>query len=77
MHFQDTDAERAILLQQGEEVTPLIHADKNQEGVERDGGKGVRSHAIRLARRARDGNDGDAGGEMGAGLAEVRCGNRS
>lgn len=77
MLFQDTDAECAVLLQQGEEVAPPIHADKNKEWVERDGGKGVRGHAIRLARRARDGNDGDAGSEMGAGLAEVRYGDRS
>lgn len=58
-------------------MAALVHANKGEERVERNGSKGIGGHSVSLAWPASDGNDSDAGGELAECMAEVRCGERS
>ena len=68
--FEDADAETFFLFEKTQHFGALVDANKNERGLERDGGEGVGGHAVDLAGLALDGNHGDAGGEMAEGFAK-------
>ena len=68
MLFQDVDAEEAVLLEKRQEMAALVHADKSEEGIERDRCERVCGHTVGLRGRLigvpRDSDNSDAGGEL-------------
>ena len=70
---QNADAEAAVRFQEGKKTGIVIHADEDEQRVQRNRGEGVGGHAVNLAGFAFDGDDGDAGGE-GAGDAAKQHG---
>lgn len=77
MFLQNADAKKTVLFEKREEMAALIHANKREERVERDGREGIGGHAIGRAGGPSDGDDGNAGCEVGASLSEVGGGKRS
>lgn len=77
MCFQNADAKKTVLFEKREEVAALVHANERQERIERDRREGIGGHAIGRTGGTSDGDDGDAGGEVCAGLSEVGDGKRS
>ena len=68
--FEDADAKMFFFFEQREHFRAMVDTNENQHGIERDGGKGVGSHAVDFAGLALDGDHGDAGGEMAEGFTE-------
>jgi hypothetical protein len=71
MFLQDADAKKTVLFEKREEVAALVYTNEDEEWIEGDGRKRIGGHAIGRAGGTSDGDDGDAGGKVGASLSEV------
>ena len=70
--FQNADAKTFFLLEQGKQFRAVVHADRNQHRMERDGSKRVGGHAVHETGPALDGYHGYAGGKLAEGFAEFQ-----
>jgi len=68
--FEDADAEAAALIEDREHLRALGDAYEREKWFERDGGEGVCGHAMDAAGGTLGGDDGNAGGEIAASVAE-------
>src|ERR1700687_3770694 len=68
--FQNVDAETALGLEKRQQTGVLVYANKNQQGIEGNGGERIRGHAVNLTRFSFDGEDGNSGGETAHDTAE-------
>ena len=69
--FENADAKAAALINEASHLRGFRDADKHEQRVERDGREGVRGHTMDNAGGALCRDDGDAGGEIAAGVAEI------
>lgn len=72
---EEIDAEEFMFLDERVSFGTSVDADEDLEGFEGDGGEGVGGHAMDarvggMLMFAHDGEDGDAGGELGQGFAK-------
>jgi hypothetical protein len=72
--LQDVHAEALLPLHKRQQLRVLVHADQNQQRVQRNGCEGVRSHAVHAAWRALCGDYRDSGGELAERKAKLRSG---
>jgi hypothetical protein len=75
--LENADAKAALRFQEGKQAGFLINADQDKQWVERDGGEGVRGHAMDLPGSAFRGDDGNAGGKAAHDAAKEIRGERS
>ena len=75
--LEDADAEMFPLLEERKDLRAVVDTNENQQGVERNGGKGVGGHALNFSGLVLDGDDGHAGGKLAERFAKFQSRERS
>ena len=75
--LEDADAEMLFFLEEGKNFCTMIDANKNQQGVERNGRKRVGGHALNFSGLVLHGDDGHAGGKLAERFAKFQSRERS